>query len=257
MCTVIIDRRPEDSWPVVIAANRDERGSRPWRAPARHWDDRPEVVGGFDDAAGGSWMGINDDGVVAILLNRRGTLGPQAGKRSRGELVLEALDHADAAAAAAALVHLNAGAYRPFNLVLADNRDAIWLANRGRGRVEAIPIPDGVSLIAADDLNDPRGPRDRFRPAFAAAPRPDPAGGDWSAWQALLTRRDPDPVDGPRGGLCVVTDGDYGTVSSSLVALPAAVSAQVRPIWLFAAGRPGEAAYRPIDLDPVTGGRLH
>ena len=32
-------------------------------------------------------------------LNRKGTLGPATGKRSRGELVLEALDHAEARAA--------------------------------------------------------------------------------------------------------------------------------------------------------------
>ena len=95
MCTVVVDRRPGADWPVVLAANRDERLSRPWRPPARHWDDRPDVIGGFDDAAGGSWIALNDDGVAAVVLNRRDSLGPEEGKRSRGELVLEAVDHAD------------------------------------------------------------------------------------------------------------------------------------------------------------------
>src|SRR3546814_3923115 len=69
--------------------------------------------------------------VVAAILNRRGSLGPAPGKRSRGELVLEALDHADALTAAEALAELDPRAYRSFNLVVADNRDAYWLCNRG------------------------------------------------------------------------------------------------------------------------------
>ena len=61
-------------------------------------------------------MGMNDHGVVATVLNRAGTLGPAEGKRSRGELPLEALDHADAVDAVDALLHLSRDAYRPFNM---------------------------------------------------------------------------------------------------------------------------------------------
>ena len=94
MCSVIILYRPGHDWPMLLAANRDEMHERPWVAPGRHWPDRPEIVAGQDLLAGGSWLGINDFGVVAGILNRRDTLGPQAGKRSRGELVLDALDFA-------------------------------------------------------------------------------------------------------------------------------------------------------------------
>ena len=82
----------------------------PALAPARHWPDRPHVRGGLDVAGGGTWLGLNDDGVVAAVLNRRGTLGPEPGKRSRGELVLEALDHAEATRAADALRALDPAA---------------------------------------------------------------------------------------------------------------------------------------------------
>ena len=72
-----------------------------------------------------------------------GTLGPEDGKRSRGELVLDALDYADAADAARAMVHLDPAAYRPFNLVVADNRDAFWLTLReGAKRIVAESIPE-------------------------------------------------------------------------------------------------------------------
>src|SRR5262249_36728407 len=103
MCTVVILRRPDAAWPVLFASNRAERAGRPWGPPGHHWPDRAEVVAGRDDLAGGSWLGVNKSGVVAAILNRHGTLGPAPGLRSRGELVLEALDHHDAADAAKAL----------------------------------------------------------------------------------------------------------------------------------------------------------
>ncbi len=100
MCTVVILRRPGHDWPLIVAANRDEMAGRPSAAPARHWPDRPEVVGGLDRLAGGTWFGLNDYGVVAGVLNRSDSLGPKFGYRSRGELPLEALDHAEASVAA-------------------------------------------------------------------------------------------------------------------------------------------------------------
>src|SRR6185437_9531743 len=143
MCTLVILRRPDHRWPVLIGANRDEMIDRPWQAPDRHWPDRPEVVGGLDQLAGGSWFGINDWGVAAAVLNRQGSLGPAAGQRSRGELVLESLDHADAVDAAAALSHLDPSAYRTFNLIVADNRDAFWLKHDGSSYIDLQPIKEG------------------------------------------------------------------------------------------------------------------
>src|SRR5215470_18040378 len=102
MCSIVILRRPGTDWPVILGANRDEMRLRPWTPPGRLWSDRPQVVAGLDLLAGGTWMGINDDGVVAAILNRMNSLGPLPGARSRGELVLEALDHADAWSAASA-----------------------------------------------------------------------------------------------------------------------------------------------------------
>src|SRR5713101_6130635 len=181
MCTVVILRWPEHAWPVVIGANRDEMIDRPAMPPGRHWPDWMEVVGGLDLEAGGSWLGVNDWGVAAAILNRQGSLGPATGMRSRGELVLEALDHADAVAAAAALTHLDPAAYRTFNLIVADNRDAFWLRHDGGSRIEVRPIAEGLSLIASGDFDDQATPRLRLaRPRFEAVPPPDPERDDWS-----------------------------------------------------------------------------
>jgi hypothetical protein len=254
MCTLVVLRRPGSDWPVLVAANRDESLQRPWRPPGRHWPDRPHVVGGYDEMAEGTWLALNDFGVVAAMMNRRGTLGQAPGKRSRGELVLEALDHADASEAAIALADLNAGAYRGFNMVVADNRDAYWLANRENdsGIIEIKPLPVGLSMLTAGDRNDPTSPRiSHYLPKFEAATAPDPGagdsgGGDWSAWEALMASRG--GPSGPLGDMCVVTDTGFGTLSSSLIALPASYLADSQPIWRFAAGRPDEAPYNLVDL---------
>src|SRR6266481_1460273 len=84
MCTLVILRRPEHRWPVLIGANRDEMIDRPSQPPGRHWPDRAEVVAGLDLLAGGSWLGLNDWGVAAAVLNRQGSLGPATGLRRRG-----------------------------------------------------------------------------------------------------------------------------------------------------------------------------
>lgn len=253
MCTLVLLRRPDHDWPLILGTNRDEMAERPSRPPGRHWPERPEVVAGLDELSGGSWLGLNDHGVVAAVLNRRGSLGPAPGKRSRGELVLEALDHAEAAAAAWALADLDPQAYRSFNLVVADERDAFWLRNLGAAAegIEVTPLPRGLSMITAFDRNDAASPRVRtFLPRFEAAAPPDPGRGDWSAWQALLAARS-EEVGVEEAAMTVVTDGGFGTVSSSLLALPSVearyASPPVRPVWLFADGRPGEAEYRPVE----------
>ncbi|MBV9522491.1 MAG: NRDE family protein [Alphaproteobacteria bacterium] len=254
MCTLVILRRPAHHWPVILGANRDEMLARPWRPPARHWPDRPETVGGLDALARGSWLAVNDYGVVAGILNRFGTLGPQEGRRSRGELVLEALDHADANAAAAALAMIEPRSYRPFNLIIADNRHAFWLRHADPIGVLPLgirPLPVGLSMIASGDLDDDDNPRIRFyRPRFRAAPAPDPESGEWRAWEELLGDAEGDPAAGARGGMNFVqADGfgadGFGTVSSALIALPAPGRAK-RPRFRFAARRPAPGAWEEI-----------
>ena len=252
MCTVVILRRPGHDWPLILAANRDEMRDRPWTPPDRHWPERPEVVAGRDQLSGGSWLGINDHGVVAAILNRRGSLGPLPGKRSRGELVLDALDNADASAAVEQLIHLDPTAYRSFNLLIADNRDAFWLRSLGLrdSRVEAFPVPEGVSMLTARDLNDQESPRIvRHLEDFKLALPPAPGLDDWEAWQEILARpaRD-DPMD----AMTVTTERGFGTVCSSLIALPAIGLSRAgeseMPIWLFAPGPPDSFPYQPIEV---------
>ena len=104
-----------------------------------------------------------------------GSLGPAPGRRSRGELVLEALDHADAVAAAEALSHLDPEAYRTFNLIVADERDGFWLRHAGGRAHRSAPAQGGLSMIAAGEVDDLGTRRlELAMPAFRAWPPPDP-----------------------------------------------------------------------------------
>ena len=181
------------------------------------------------------------DGVVAAVLNRPGSLGPAAGKLSRGALPLLALRHGTAQAAVDALSQLDAAAYRTFNMVVADRHSVHFVRGLGRGRPEAWPLLAGVHVVTAYDPNDIMSVRAQAHlPRFQSAPAPDPATGDWSSWEALLSDRSGDrfaainvpPLDG------------FGTICSSLVGLRAAGSA----VWRFAAGPPDEAPFTAVGL---------
>ena len=118
------------------------------------------MIAGFGTSLVGAPLTI---GVMAAIMNRPGSLGPAEGVRSRGELPLEALDHADASEAAKALSAIEARSYRAFNLVIADDRHAFWLKGLGRsgdGRVAAMQLNQLVP-----NMRSPASPSDRGRPA--------------------------------------------------------------------------------------------
>ena len=250
MCTLVILRRQQNDWPMIVAANRDEMITRPWLPPGRHWPDRANVVAGLDQLAGGSWLGMNDAGLLAAINNRSGSLGPDQDKRSRGELVLEALDHDSAADAADALAFINPGAYRPFNLFVGDAYDAFWLRHIGEedsNGIEVFPIPQGVSILTAFDLNDSRCQRTQsYLPRFMEAKAPQPEQDNWADWEALLLSRKSASSDAG-DAIRIVTDSGFNTVSSSLIALPE-TSKEFKPVWRFARRHPSVEPYQKIDF---------
>jgi hypothetical protein len=117
-------------------------------------------------------------------------------------------------------------------------------------------------MLTARDLNDSSSPRirahlDEFRAAAPPAPESsDPMGGDWAGWAAIMATRTGAPDDGWEAGMTVVSDFEFETVSSSLIALPNRAKATQTardepplPIWLFAPGRPDRQDYRRIPLE--------
>ena len=234
MCTVILLRQPGADWPLILAANRDERLDRAWDPPAEYW---PGRIGGRDASGGGTWMAMNRHGVVAAVLNRVGSLGPAPGKRSRGELPLLALEAMTAETAAAQVAALDAGLWRPFNLVIADVRTAWFVVGLGARHPEVTALPPGVSMVTAHPPNDLTSPRTaRHLPRFVAATPPSPP--DWGTWTELLS----DSGGSTAEALNVPPIGGFGTICASLVALGA------ERHWQFAPGPPDRTPFAPLPL---------
>ncbi|MDE8349486.1 MAG: NRDE family protein [Acidocella sp.] len=230
MCSIIL--RIEEGG-VFIAANRDEMLNRPWAPPGKHWPKLPGVIAGQDKTAGGSWLGLNRDGVMAGVLNRHGSLGPAPGKRSRGELPLLALAHPTAEAAVCALARLDAGAYRSFNLVIADCDQAFCLSGLERGVPVVSELGYGTWMITSGEPNEMKLPRiARHLPKFEAT--------EWENWNLLLA----DNTAPVATALNIPPHNGFATVSASLMALPK----DTAPSWDFAAGPPHEAAFLPVAL---------
>ena len=57
MCLIAFALDTHPRYRLVLAANRDEYFCRP-TAPAAFWEDTPQLLGGRDLEAGGTWLGI-------------------------------------------------------------------------------------------------------------------------------------------------------------------------------------------------------
>jgi hypothetical protein len=92
VCTVVV-RRTADR-PAQILALRDESTAREFDDPARWWAEYPDVVGGRDRVAGGTWCATAlSTGATALVLNRPQKRLGDPGAPSRGVLPLLAAVH--------------------------------------------------------------------------------------------------------------------------------------------------------------------
>lgn len=209
MCTLAIALGTDRRWPVVVAANRDERLGR----PSESWALR-EAPGGArfaaprDLQAGGTWIGVSAAAVVAALTNCYVDGGgfPDRRRRSRGELVPRALAHPTAEAARAALSDLTAEAYNPFHLIVADGARAfLWWYDGKASAIEDLGPGLHVLTEARHDGRDARSERVRARWPLD----PDPG-----RLREVLSTHLPG-----RDGTCIHEDPVYGTRSAAVLRL--------------------------------------
>lgn len=208
MCLVLIALDAHPDYPLVVAANRDESHHRPAQG-VHWWSDRPDLAGGRDALAGGTWMAVRADGRCGAVLNDARVARP-AGAPSRGELVPEFLSAADPAAVIES-IHARAGAYAGFHFVGVDGPQAWYIR-------PALPEPHvltpGVHGLDNDGL-DSGSPRLEYaRVRFEELLR------RGSATQSLLALladgTDPGPGSGDRRPVFVRGD-DFGTRCSTVL----------------------------------------
>ena len=147
MCLIVVGWRVHPDYPLVLAANRDEFYARP-TANAARWPDAPQVFGGIDLEAGGTWLGVTESGRFAAITNVREP-NMAKGAISRGALTRDFL-LADTPAKTYA-EQLDDSAYAGFNLLLGDGESLVYCSNRGgETRINAVDqnnAPDNSRLM--------------------------------------------------------------------------------------------------------------
>ena len=87
MCLLAIQYQLVPDAPILVAANREEFYERPSQPPSIQ-SGKPRVLCGIDAQAGGTWLGVNQHGLVIGVCNRR-KMSSNYPSRSRGVLCRE------------------------------------------------------------------------------------------------------------------------------------------------------------------------
>jgi uncharacterized protein with NRDE domain len=222
VCTLAIYFRMLPQYPLLVAANRDEQYDRP-SAPPQLFGTEPKIVAGRDLRAGGTWLGVNEHGLLTAMLNRRinsqNVSFPDA--RSRGLLCMDLLARRSAADADS-FIRNHKASYNPFTALVADRRRAYVFYNAGRKFV-AQELTAGLhvfSSAAEFDLHSDKA--DRAYALFGEVGEKLRRDGG-TALQIIASLRSalgdhslPAGSADPGDSICVHRDSS-GTVSSSIV----------------------------------------
>jgi len=130
MCLIALSMGQHPDYPLIIAANRDEFHARPTQA-AHWWPDKPDIVGGRDLQAGGTWLALHRNGRFATVTNFRDAEPPTPKVLSRGYLVTGFLE--SKLGPADYLETIRESAYAGFNLIAGTSDDVAYLSNREEG----------------------------------------------------------------------------------------------------------------------------
>lgn len=172
-----------------LVANRDEFHARP-TAPLAVWLDAPEILGGRDLEAGGTWLAVHRRGRFAAVTNvREPRLKRPEGAPSRGALVREALTCPDLPAWLDRLAGGEATRFAGFNLLAGDGR-RLWHLHRGLDGVSLREVPPGVHGLSNASLDAPWPKLIAARQGLTASLRH----GRWPD-DALAAMADPHPAD--------------------------------------------------------------
>ena len=258
MCLLIALFHQRADAPLVIAANRDEQLARPAVAMTVLREAGPRLLGGRDLLAGGTWMAVGEHGVVAALTNVPVPGGRDGSKRSRGELPLSLALHATAAEAAAACEHsIDPAEYNPCWLLVGD-RTALYYFDLGLGGgggrpLRAQALPPGVHVLENQPLVPVSIKAAFVSDAVSSALPPDAAPAESLVVplhgvlrshdvppRALASAAGTRPL--PTFAACVHGGSVYGTRSSAIVIVPAAVARP--PAVFFTEGPPCTAPLR-------------
>ena len=147
MCLIVLSLGQHPDYPLVLAANRDEFHARPTKE-ANWWPDKPDILGGRDLQAGGTWLALHRDGRFATVTNFRDAVPPSPKFLSRGHLVTGFLE--SRLAPGDYLDTIRESAYAGFNLIVGTADEVAYLSNREEGSRTLEPGTYGLSNALLD-----------------------------------------------------------------------------------------------------------
>jgi len=162
MCVLAFAWRAHPDWPLVLAGNRDELHARP-ATPLARWDEAPEVLGGRDLEGGGTWLGVSEDGRLAVVTNLRGFGPPRPGAPSRGRLARDVLVGEGPYASFTAP---DLDAFNPLNLIVVSQGEARFCSNRPASSIRQ--LPQGIYGLSNGDLDAPWPKTSRLKAKLGA-----------------------------------------------------------------------------------------
>ncbi len=162
MCLVVFAWQPNNQQPLLLLANRDELHARPSAALAQ-WADQPAIYAGRDLEAGGTWLGVAEQGRFATLTNIRNTRLP-LGAQSRGALVSDYLAGQQSPQAYLLEVATQISQYSGFNLLVGDAQ-SMWYLSSTQPR--PICLSPGIYALCNGSLDTPWPKLVRVRSAFS------------------------------------------------------------------------------------------
>jgi uncharacterized protein with NRDE domain len=149
MCLILFAYHVHPSYPLIVAANRDEFYERP-TAPAAFWEDAPSVLAGRDLEKGGTWMGVTRTGRFAAITNYRAPGHARPDAKSRGFLVSDYLIGTDTPQAYLKKVQKEHEHYNGFNLLVGDTQSLYYYTPLHNEIEEVSPGIHGLSNHVLD-----------------------------------------------------------------------------------------------------------
>lgn len=149
MCLILLAVEQHPDYPLIIAANRDERYQRPTKP--MHWWNNVPILAGKDLDAGGTWLGISKTGRFAAVTNYR-EVNPKQSRLSRGHL-----PHAWLSTELTAeqfIAQINPADYAGFNLLIGDIKTA-KLCHFSNRDTEISALSQGLHGLSNALLNSP------------------------------------------------------------------------------------------------------
>jgi uncharacterized protein with NRDE domain len=203
-------------------------------------------VAGTDLRAGGTWLGVNEHGLLVGILNRRANreIMPDLRARSRGLLCLDLLRLRNTAEADEFLSR-HEERYNPFTVLYADPRSAGVAFNHQKTIMLRALSPGLHVFSSAAEVDTASDKADRAYGRFMACDAALSPAQDSVEWlgnfKTLLGDHNAISEAQPRDAVCI-HGPDSGTVSSTVVYYS---TAQRKFVTYFCTGAPCQSSFGP------------